>query len=248
MQPVDYSRAVRPPRHALAIAVLIPLATLVIYAWGARLSPPGKSFLWMHALNTGDTYTYLSWVTQARDGHFLFRIPFTAEPCARLLFHPLFLAIGFLARVLSVPSIAVFHAARVLLGAALLAVLHRFFARRLSSAGAPPGAATLALLYAALGSGLGWAFVRPDVPALHLPVDLWMPEAILFLTLLESPLFLASLLLALLILEWVLPADGRVRIGRPRDAACLLALALLLGLTHPFEIVTIAATLVVAAA
>ncbi len=236
------------PRHVLVIAFLVPVATLLLYLAGERLTPPGKSFLWMHALNTGDTYAYLAWAEQARDGHALFRVPFTEEPCRRLLFHPIFLAIGLAARALAFPSIALFHAARVVLGGLLLVALHRFFARRLRAAGAPPGAATFALLYAALGSGLGWRFARPDVHALRLPVDLWMPEAVLFLTILESPLFIGGILLAVLILDGLLPADGKARFAGARGGALLVLLALLLGFTHPFELVTIAAVLFVAAA
>lgn len=238
----------RAPRHVWAIATLVPAATLLLYVAGARLTPPGKSFLWMHALNTGDTYAYLAWAEQARDGHALFRVPFTEEPCRRLLFHPLFLAIGAAARALALPSIALYHAARVALGALLLLALHRFFARRLRAGGAPPGAATFALLYAALGSGLGWLFARPDLPALRLPVDLWMPEAVLFLTILESPLFIGGLLLGVLVLEGLLPADGEPRFAGARGGALLVLLVVLLGFTHPFELVTIAATLAVAAA
>jgi hypothetical protein len=245
---VDYSRAVRTPRYVLAIAGLVPIATLLLYVAGARLAPPGATFLWMHALNTGDTYAYLAWVEQARDGHALFRVPFTEEPCRRLLFHPLFLAIGLAARALALPSIALFHAARIVLAALLLAALRRFFARRLRAVGAPPGAAAFALLYAALGSGLGWLFARPDLPASRLPVDLWMPEANLFLTILESPLFLSGVLLALLVLDRALPAEGAARAGGARDAALLVLLVLALGLTHPFELVTVAAVLAVAAA
>lgn len=237
----------RAERAALALAVLLPLSTLLLFARGAALTPPGKSFLWMHALNTGDTYAYLAWVEQARQGHLLFRVLFTEEPCRPLLFHPLFLAIGWAARLAGVAPIAAFHAARVLLGVLLLLVLHRFYRRRLAS----PGAALFALLYTSLGSGLGWAFVRPDLPAIRLPVDLWMPEAILFLTLLESPLFVAALILALVAYERLFPAvrDAAGRVGAPRSArraGLIAAVALLLGFTHPFELVSIAGTLAVA--
>ena len=66
MRGVDYSRCMRVPRHVL-VATIIPLATLVLYFCGAAMTPPGKSFTWMHALNTGDPHAYLSWVAQARD-------------------------------------------------------------------------------------------------------------------------------------------------------------------------------------
>ncbi len=221
---------------ATCIAIAIPLATLALYARGALLTPPGKSFMWIHALNTGDPYAYLAWIEQAREGRASFRILFTEEPCRALLVHPLFFVIGLASKITGLPPIGVYHAARVALGVALLLILFRFFSRRLSTA----GAALFALLYAALGSGLGWIFVRPDIPALRLPVDLWMPEAILFLTLLESPLFLAALVLALLILERLFGGTDR------GGGAALFALTLLLGLIHPFEVVSIAGILAVA--
>ncbi len=233
----------RVPRHVL-VATIIPLATLALYFCGAAMTPPGKSYTWMHALNTGDPHAYLSWVAQARDGDLLFRVLFTEEPCAARLFHPLFLAMGLVARATNLPLMAVFHGSRVLLGAVLLLLLARFFERRAAS----HGAAFFALLYAALGSGLGWIFVRPAATAMNLPVDLWMPEAILFLTILESPLNLAALVAAVALIERICPAGtpdpnavvATRALGLRRYIAPLL-LTLFLGLTHPFEIISVAA-------
>jgi len=245
----------RVPRHVL-VAAIIPLATLALYAYGAALTPPGKSFTWMHALNAGDPHAYLSWVAQARDGDVLFRDLFTEERCAARLFHPLFLAMGCVARVARLPLMAVYHASRVVLGALFLLVLGRFFARRTPR----PGTAFFALLYAVLGSGLGWIFVRSDATAMHLPVDLWMPEAILFLTILESPLNLAALTAAVVLIERIVPAPAFAAAPasvRPEPApvaapaasfaqaargfAAPFGLTLFLGFTHPFEIVSLGA-------
>jgi hypothetical protein len=233
----------RAPR-LLIVATILPLLTCLLYLAGSASTPPAKTYMWMHALNTGDPYAYLSWVEQARQGAPLFRVLFTEEPSRPLLFHPLFLAMGLVARITGLAPIAIYHLFRVALGMALIVLLHRFFARRLLAR----GAAMFALLYAVLGSGLGWVFARPDVPALEHPVDLWMPEAILFVTLLESPLNLAALAMALLLYERLGPAgndDDRRGVARPIVETALLTL--LLGLTHPFEIVSIAATLALTA-
>lgn len=232
----------RAPR-LLIVATILPLLTCLLYLAGSAWTPPAKTYMWIHALNTGDPYAYLSWVEQARQGAPLFRVLFTEEPSRPLLFHPLFLAMGLVARITALPPIAVYHLFRVALGIALIVLLHRFFARRLLAR----DAVMFALLYATIGSGLGWAFARPDAPALAHPVDLWMPEAILFVTLLESPLNLAALSMVLLIYARLGPAADDARRGAARPIVETALLTLLLGFTHPFEIVSVAATLALTA-
>jgi hypothetical protein len=238
--PIGYNLRVPLPRTALVASIVLPAATLVPYLYGAHLAAPGRAFTWLHSLNARDTYTYLAWIEQALRGHLLFRDLFTSEASRPVLFHPLFLTLGLLARVTGLSSMAAFHAARLLLGSLLVLLLSRLV-RRFVPDGTP---ARVVFLYLLVSGGVGWAFLEPGALLTSGPPDLWMPEAFVFLSLLESPLFLCAwCLLAAIILE-VVPAKEGSAPRLPRIA--LLALGL--GFVHPYEVITMAAVFAVAIA
>lgn len=179
-------------RREAACAAGIGVFALLIAnaAWLSGLSelPAGARLSGIHSLNSADTPTYFAWIDQARRGEVLFRQLYTSEPHERALFHPLFLAIGVGARAFDVPNEVAFHAARLLLGALLVPLACAFFA------GVHPDAArrlaSLALLL--LAAGLGWVWLLAGEPSLRWPIDLWVPEAFGFLSLVETPLNLAA--------------------------------------------------------
>jgi hypothetical protein len=228
----------RIPRPVLVAAIVLPLATLAPYLYGAHATPPGRWFTGLHALNPGDPYTYLAWVHQAREGRVLFSELLTGEVGRAVLFHPLFLAIGLAARATGLGGMAALHLARVVLGALLVVLLHRLVGRLV---GAPKGvAARGAFAYLLVSGGLGWAFLPAGAPLTAGAADLWIPESSVFLSLLESPLSVCAwALLAAILIEAV--PDGAP--PGPGRLIAVAALALVLGFVHPYEIVTLAAVL-----
>ena len=191
-EPIQTSRPKRALQRGLVCcAALALLATLLAnLAWidGLRHVPAGARLSGLHTLNSEDTPTYYAWIEQARRGQLRFRQLFTSEPHEPALVNPLFLLIGAFARATGLGNAAAYHAARVLLGLAMVPLLYAFL--RVCLPGGPARAAARAILLFA--GGLGWLFRLAGAPPDRWPIDLWVPEASLFLSLVESPLNLAS--------------------------------------------------------
>jgi hypothetical protein len=147
---------------ALAIASSLPY----LIAWVA--TPAGAHFTGL-IFNPQDGNSYIAKMRQGLEGSWSFHLPYTPEPHAGapvFLFH---LSLGHVARWTGLPLIAIYHAARVLGGAAMLLALYAL-ASRLSDDVRERRAM---FLLAALGSGLGWLVGPLGV----VTADLWVPEA-----------------------------------------------------------------------
>ncbi|UCE85859.1 MAG: hypothetical protein JSU66_16275, partial [Deltaproteobacteria bacterium] len=210
-------------RAALAVGLLALLATgLANLAWldGLRGLPEGARLSGLHTLNAGDTPTYYAWIDQARRGHLRFRQLYTTEPHERALVNPLFLAVGGLAAATGLSNAAAYHLARVLLGIALVPLLYAFLCACLPDRPRRLGALAI-LLFA---GGVGWIWAAAGAPPADWPIDLWVPEASVFLSLVESPLNLASYGLWALLSLAALRGLGGGGVGALAGAAVAAAL------------------------
>lgn len=216
---------------------LVLLAVMFLpYAYGYLTTPPDLQFMGIHTLNSGDTYTYLAWMQQAREGNLLFINLYTSEPHERVFFHPLFLMMGWLAEALRLTNIAAFHLSRVFLVFVFCLVVYAFIAKYLPSA----FWRRTCFLLISTSSGLGW-LLGSVVPS---AVDLWQPEAITFMSLYESPLFTASLLLMLVVFyAWLQSLENT-----PRCAIGAGLAMLILSVIHQYDVCTVGATLAVCSA
>lgn len=102
--------------------------TLLPYLLGYALSTKDNHYIWLSAANSADFNTYLAWMKQAQDGNLLFKLKYTTEPHASVVFHPLFLALGFLSRGTGLSLIFISHLARILFGFLLLYSAYLFIA------------------------------------------------------------------------------------------------------------------------
>ncbi len=219
-------------------AIIVAAVTLasVPFLFGMLRASSTYAYLALNPFGPADTNVYFSFMQQAAQGHVFLANLHSAEPQNGSLFHPLWLVLGWAAGVFHLSMPLVFHLARVAAGIALLTVLVRF----LRQAFAEPSVRILALLLLAFSSGIGTVFSvgvsLRDMQQilLLLPTDQWVPESNTFLTLVHSPLFILSQLLLVLIL-WAL-----VRPDSYRHALFLPALVTLLGLLHPYDLVTLA--------
>jgi hypothetical protein len=205
-----------------------------LFGWSLQgLQPSRGWFSWL-GYNLDDSCVYLSWMRQASDGSFFQRNLFTTDPQTGRQFNLFFFALGSLARWTGLPLLLVYHASRILLGAAflravwwLLEMLVRDSRARLA-----------AFLLVCFSAGLGW------LPGLWQPLgnagptDIWQPEAVTFLSLYLNPLFVVSLLLMVGVIGWMLVAE-RTRQARYALAAGLCGL--LLGNIHTYDIITLMA-------
>ncbi len=182
-------------RRAAIIAMIAIIISCVPYIYGAISAPEGRVFTGTHHINQGDTYTYLAWMEQAREGHLVFKNLYATENQARVIFHPLFLAGGWMAGILGLPNIIAYHLLRVLTALVFLFIAYCFIAVFFSS----KKIRLYTLLLLVSSSGLGWMF-----NSIIASSDNWMSDAITFLTIYESPLLLFSMSLSLVVLMGII--------------------------------------------
>jgi len=150
----------------VGLALLLASNLPYLIAWAVT---PSDAHFTGFVFNPIDGHSYLAKMRQGFEGAWRFQLAFTPErsPGAHIfLFH---LALGHLARWTKLPLIAVYHGARVLGGAAMLAAIYALVAR-LSAKRLERG--TMFLL-TVLGSGLGWLMMMVGVRT----ADLWVAEA-----------------------------------------------------------------------
>ncbi len=191
--------------------------------------------------NPSDTAAYYSDIEQARQGRWLFANQLTSEPQRPSLFHPLWLVTGWLAARGHLTTPVAFQAVRLIALALFVIVLDsiisQIFGRRRHQ--------LIALAIVTTSSGLGWLVAGQTFNGraiLGAPVDLWVDEANTFRSFSHSALFIGSQLLLLLVL-W---ATYRQSQGQPvRYTRWVGPCLALLGLIHPYDLVSAGAVAVV---
>jgi hypothetical protein len=219
-------------RWAALIALLTMFLTLVPYLIGYSFADK-RVFMWL-GYNLDDSCVYLSWMRQAADGSFRALNLFTTDEQHGMLLNPLFLVLGWFARLTHLPLLAVYHLSRLVFGFALVMLVWEFLLSNISN----PRTRKLALLTVCFSSGLGWLpfFWNQRFPTA--PIDTWQPEAITFLSLYLSPLFCFSLALQIGILLLLQMGE---RTGRARFAFSAGICGLILGFVHTYDIISLSA-------
>jgi hypothetical protein len=219
----------------IAVALIV---TSVPYLVGWLRSTPDKVF-GGSAFAIEDGYSYLSKMKQGADGLWLFELPYTSEAHTPTIFYIFHLLLGKISALTGLSTPLVYHLARLLFDAILLAVLYRFIA--MFTAWRP--VRRLAFLLVMLSGGLGWLLILTgQVNWLDsAPLDLISPEAYTFLILYAFPhLALARTLLLLgLIALWRNPT------ARRRNAVLAGGCWLGMGLIVPFYVAVIGAIVIV---
>jgi len=168
------------------IAFFLMLLSVVPYIYAQLATNGGTIFIGTHILNSSDTYSYLSWIEQARNGSILFKVLYTSEAQLAILLHPLFLILGLINRLIDVPNIVLFHSARFIAGIVFCFIAYRFIADYFNK----KTERLICLLVLLTSSGLGWLVGGKSS-------DLWMTESVTFLSLYESLINIVSLSLML---------------------------------------------------
>ena len=225
-------------RVAVAIITAITLLlTSLPYLLGYALVPADMEFGGL-VMNVEDSQSYLAKMLQGAQGRWLYHIPFTPEEHEGAFIGGFYLFWGWVARLLGLPIIYLWHASRIICGALLLLVTYLFIARFLGDS----SERIFAFLLSALGSGFGWALLLTGQPFLwdSFPVDFKMPEAHPFFTILTFPHFsfaTAMLLAIFLLLLEHLRRGGLLWSGLAGIATLLLIIA------QPFNVAIVAAVL-----
>lgn len=216
----------------LALVVVGSLPYLV--AWAA--TPEGAHFTGL-IFNPQDGNTYVAKMRQGLEGSWLFRLPYTPEMHDGAPVYLFYLFLGHFARWTGLPLIAVYHAARMVGGAAMLVAVYVLVSR----ASDDVGERRVMFLLAALGSGLGWLAVFLGYQS----ADLWVPEAFPVYALLAN----AHFPLAMGLMIGIASCGLRITSGKWQVASSkwlewkwgsgMALAAVLLGAIQPFGLVAV---------
>lgn len=220
----------RETRFYVVFGALTLLLASIPYLYGYLNTPPGMVYTGL-GYNIDDNAVYFSWMRQAENGGFFLRNQFSVEEQRGVLFNLFFWLLGSLVRVTGLSTPAVYHAARVVVGALLLGSVTALLRATLTASRARQTAFSLVCVSA----GFGWLWVgRVPEGGIAQPIDLWQPEAITFLSLYFTPLFTAALALMIVFLTAMLRAE---RTGRLRDVWPAAAAGALIGNFHSYDVI-----------
>ncbi len=218
----------------IIISVFIILLNNLPFIYGAISEKDNLVFLGRTKINSQDTYTYVSFIEQAKQGRFLFENLFMSEPQQSSLFRPSYIIIGKLAAFFNISSIWAYHLSRLVLTIGFLITLYFFLSLFFEKSFGK----ILAFLIVLSSSGLGFIFGK----WLANSTDLWVPESITFLSLSQAPHFILSIILMLWGFYFYLKGVMK------EDSLKLFLLSgflfLFLSFEHPFNIGVVGATLV----
>lgn len=219
------------PGPVLLVFLVLSLLTQLPYLWAALDPPPGRVFVGtFHWID--DVYNYVSFVQQAEAGHFLFTNKLVLAPHGPALVNLEWWSVGRLAALLGDRP---FLAYRVLALAATLALLFAID-RWAASCGLPRSHRLPALVLVSVGGGLGgWIFEFTDLPVTR-SLD-YLQAFHPFVEILSNPHFVTGTALLAWGL-WLLAAAPTPAAG----AGPAFVLGSVLGLTRPYDLVTLASS------
>ncbi len=204
---------------------------------GAITTGPSEVFVGRVPATAADTTAYYSMIEQAKQGRILFSNQFTSLTQHPTMFHPLWLVTGWIAFLLNLSPVWAYQLVRWLAVIGFLALLWRILEEIFSERRWQ----WISLLMITLSGGFGWltqADFRRYVDLSTTPADLWVAESTTFQSIGHSALFIGSQTLVLFLI-WQLASwlQGQTRAGWRWTGPTIL----LLGLIHPYDLVTVAA-------
>ncbi len=237
--------AISPPisrsewRRIWALTALVVLAAAVPYGLAYGVPAAGQRVFAGILFNPLDGQSYFAKMQLGWHGGWAFTLPYTAEPMGGAFIFSYYLFLGHLARLTGLGVELVYHLARMLAGGFLLLSAYHFIAHFFETSRARLG---VWLLYA-LGSGLGWL----AAPLGLFTSDLWVAEAVPFLSELSNSHFCLTAALMLWALEWALTdfAGETPRHRLTRLGALALAVTAM-AQTQPLALITLGVVLAAA--
>jgi arabinosyltransferase C len=242
----DSTRLEEELRFVKIIAIIAALLALWPVLYGLLVSPPGAVSLGM-PINTDDHMVYAAWMRQAMDGRIFMDNRFAVDSQPGLTVHFYFLALGWLAKLIGIPS--AMHLARLGFAGLFIFLAYRLIRRTNPTIFGTKLAVSLTLMGGGIGflmwHNFGLALVRPETQWLspltggRLPNDVWQPEAFVAPSVLTSGLFMVSLCLMVWGFTCILEAkDGWKSVGKGA-----LAFFLLMNI-HSYDVLLMALALI----
>lgn len=169
----------------VAIVLFINNLPLLVGHFGGKSE---LTFLGRRVINSQDVYTYIAFIEQAKQGKIMFSNLYTTDIQEDRMFRPSYLFIGKFAALTGVSSTASYHLFRVFFSLVFCLFLYKFIGLFFDKN--KIAVFILTLTSSGLGFLLGGLFKDS--------IDLWVPEAITFMSLSEAPHFILSQLLMIL--------------------------------------------------
>jgi hypothetical protein len=220
------------------VGVVCLVITALPYVVGSLFSWGGQQFMGI-ASDVPDTAQYLAWMRAfAHSDGLLISNPLTPEPNRAAFFNLLWYALGHAAQWINVPPMAAYQAFRWGAGAGFLVVL--WIACGVFCT--PGWERRLAWLLVTLAGGFGWVWVilkyvvHRQVP----PLDIYVAEPNTFLALIGYPHLVLAAMLILGVFLLTIRGYERGSGGAYLGAAVL---ALLIGVTHAYDLIIVYAVL-----
>ncbi len=208
----------------LIIAIVVLLVVTIPFIVAANAGGDEYKFGGL-LLNPLDGFTYLAKMYQGWEGGWRNQMAYSANPGEGAYINLYYLFLGHVARILNVPLILVYHAARLLGSVAMLWMVWRFFGKLFKD----QRAHRLAYALAALGTGMGWVMV----PFGQITSDLWVAEIYPFLSAFTNPHFPLGLTMVLWL---ILPQEDGAMWWR---ALRRILISVMISIVSPFGLVVV---------
>ena len=196
LPPISPPISVSEWRRVWALTALVVLAAAVPYGLAYGVPAPAQRVFAGILFNPIDGQSYLAKMQLGWHGSWAFTLPYTAEPVGSAFVFSYYLLLGHVARLTALGVELTYQVARIVAGGFLLLSAYHFIAHFFETPRARLG---VWLLYS-LGSGLGWL----AAPLGLFTSDLWVAEAIPFLSVISNSHFCLTAALMLWILDWAL--------------------------------------------
>ena len=219
-----------------AFAVIVALLTLIPYLVMDANTPEDSVFLYTMG-NNYDQASYQAWMKQAEEGKILAGSNYTTERQPGKFFNPFFILCGWFVKVTGLPMLAAYQAIRLILVIVVILMLYKFSEFFLKGFRERFFFTALATLSSGFGFFLSTKWLKFFQETYNIvSLDLWVPEANIFITLLEKPLFMMALILVLLTFILLLKLFKSPKRSTVYYAGLVM---FLLALIHPYDMATI---------
>lgn len=194
-------------RFLIVMILVVIVITSGPYLFGWLNAPKDSYYLGMSILSPADPPVYYSWFNQVKEGRLIFKNLFTSGPQTAVIVNSYWLFPGFLAKFFKISAPLAYQIARILTIPFLIITLYilisyifpEFLKRKVT------------LTFMLFASGISGLFAPEFYKGsfeingyFYLPADLWVSESNIFLTMLHSGHFIASLTLLVLIFLLIL--------------------------------------------
>lgn len=210
---------------ALSLVIIISF----LYTYALIQQTPDEKFMGTLSKNYKDTNGYLSWPSQAAEGHILLECKYLGYTETRLFFHLLWFTMGAVSRITGLSMVSVYHIELLLVAFLIVFIVYNFisiFLKELKWR-------LLCLFIIFFTSGFGWVFRIFNIP--FKTADIYSVEMTVFAALCYEMIIPAAILLIVLSFSFLLSS---IRNNTGYKTSILTGLVgLCLGATHTDELI-----------